>query len=240
MFSSKIIRGGKGESRPVSLGPLGEIAPTEGEKLFVPATFAEDSAAAAPESALEESLVVEVVPSIPEAEALARIEAAYQDGVRDGRREAETELSSVSEGLAKALISVGTVRQELFHEAEEDLLRLSVAIARSIILREIAQDPVILAGMVQGAVEAVAECDELVVRLNPDDHHVVAQSQEFAQLSSEKKRIVLKGDASVERGGCLVETVRGNVDARLESQLDEIYRRLAEERSCRKDEPDAH
>ncbi|UFS72328.1 flagellar assembly protein FliH [Geomonas sp. RF6] len=237
MFSSKIIRGGVHEPRPLPLGPLGEAILPQGAE-FLPATFA-SSTASAVEVAAGEPHVPEV-PMIPEAEAQERIEAAYEEGVREGRRGAENEFSTVTEGLAKALIAIGKLRQELLHDAEEDLLKLAVAIARSIVVKEISLHPEILGGMVQGAVEVVSGCDEVVVRLHPEDHSVVAHTPEFAQLSTEKRRITLKGDPAVERGGCLVETVRGNVDARLESQLEEMYRRLAEERSSRKDEPQPH
>lgn len=240
MYSSRIIRGGRHEPRPVPLGPLGEVSPPQEEGVFVPADFASPASAAAAEPAAGEPPAPEPAPTIPEEEALQRAEAAYEEGLREGRREAEVELASVTEGLAKGLIGVARMREELFHDAEEDLLKLAVALARTIVLKEITLDPSILARVVQEAVEVVAGCDEVVVRLNPEEHEVVAQSREFAQLSSEKRRITLKGDPAVERGGCLVETVRGNVDARLESQLEEMYRRLSEERSSRKDEAQPH
>jgi len=173
-------------------------------------------------------------PCIPEEEALQRIEQAHADGVEEGKRQAEEALAQVSEALAEALVATGALRARLLQESEEDLLTLSTLIARKIMLRELSWDPSILTGMVRGALELASDAGEVVVRLHPEDYEYVAGRPEFAGLSGDKRRIAMKGDPAVPSAGCLVETARGNIDAGLDGQLDQIVRRLGEARSERR------
>ena len=66
------------------------------------------------------------------------------------------------------------------------------------------------------------------------DEPVFADKTSLA--AREKRRVTLKGDPAVPSAGCLVETVRGSIDAGLEAQIDEIYRRLFEEKNARRGE----
>lgn len=182
---------------------------------------------AAPVEAVQE----EIIPGISEEEAARKVQAAFNDGVREGRRQAEESLSQVSEALAKALLSTGGLRQKVMQETEEDLLNLSVMIARKIILQEISIDRRILVNIVKEAVSNVSDEDEVVVRLNPADYEIVADNKQFSPSVNEKRRMTLKADEGIPSGGCLVDTSMGAIDARVDAQIGEIFRRFTEERS---------
>jgi flagellar assembly protein FliH len=229
MSSSKIIRKGGEPQRPYTLEPLGGALPglePEGFRAIVLGGEEPQEVEAEPEIA---------PPCIPEEEALRRIEEAHADGVKQGEEQARGELARVSQALAQALSSTAALRAQLMHEAEEDLLKLSVLIARKVMQREFACDPGIMAGLVRGALELVCDSGEIVVRLNPEEYTVVAECREFAELRNGKRSITLKGDPAIGRAGCLVETVRGNIDAGLDAQLEDILRRLTEEKSAHRE-----
>jgi len=231
MSLSKIIRKGGEPQKSYSLAPLGGELPPVEEDVFRPVSLGQKEQEAEPE---EEAYLPP--PCIPEEEALRRIQQAQADGMKEGKRQAEAALSTVSEALAQALLATGSLRARLMHESEEDLLKLSLVIARSVMQRELSLDSAVLTGMVQAAVELATEGGEVVVRLNPGDYALVASRPEFAQVSGERRRVVLKEDPGVPSAGCLVETVRGNIDAGLDAQLNEISRRLFEEKNARRGE----
>lgn len=233
MSSSKIIRKGGDPQPAYVLEQLGGSLPSQQPEPF----RAVQLGGPEPEEVEEEPPPPPPPPCIPEEEALRRIQQAHADGMKQGKRQAEDELAKVSEAMAQALLTTGSLRCKLLREAEEDLLKLSVLIARKVMLREFACDPGILEGLVRGALELAADGGEVVVRLNPAEYEVVAQCREFKELLSEKRCITLKGDPAVGRAGCVVETVRGNIDAGMDAQLDEIFRRLTEERTARRVEP---
>jgi len=227
MSLSKIIRRGGEPQQVYTLEPIGKTPPAAPQEDFRPIQLGGEEPA---EVEQEEQAAP---PSIPEEEAERRIQQAHADGLKKGRQQAEADFAKVSEALAQALLATGSLRAQLLHEAEEDLLKLSVLIARKVMMREFACDPGIMAALVHGAVELASDGAEIVVRLNPEEFTVVSQCREFEALSSDTRRVTLKGDPAVGRAGCIVETVRGNIDAGVDAQLDEIFRRLTEERTGR-------
>jgi flagellar assembly protein FliH len=238
MSLSKIIRNGDCHPR-LTLEPLGEITAAPESEPFRPVQLGieEPKAEQEPEPA-EAELEPPPPPMMAEQEALERIAGAHAEGVREGRAQAQAELDALCQALSGALAEAATLRARLMQEAEEDLLKLSVLIARRVMLREFACDPAVLAGVVRHAVELASEPGEVVVRLNPEEHALVTQSWQFQALLKENPRILLKPDQSVGRAGCRVETSRGTIDASVDAQLDEILRRLCEERSAHREEPE--
>jgi flagellar assembly protein FliH len=169
---------------------------------------------------------------LSEEEFQAKVDELYRNGMEEGRRQAERGLANVFKSLRDGVSALTGLRSRVLKESEEDLLRLAVMVARKIVQQEIAQEPAILASIIAAAVGGCTERDRVVVRLNPGDHAVVAANrQTFLAGLGDDAPITLTPDDGVGPGGCLVETATGTVDARIESQLDEIYRTLLEERS---------
>jgi len=59
---------------------------------------------------------------------------------------------------------------------------------------------------------------------------VAAHKNLYLNGFSGERALELKADDSVTPGGCIVDTAMGEIDARTDSQVDEIFRRLMEER----------
>ncbi len=174
----------------------------------------------------------ELQPCITEEVMNARLEEAFERGYEEGQRQTERGLSNVFKALRDAIEEVYATREQIFRHSEEDLLKLSILVARKIIHREVSLDRGILSNVVAAALDHTSEHDELVVRLNPEDLKLV-NSQKQISLSglAENRLLSLKPDDAIPAGGCIVETRMGEIDARLEKQLDEIYTRLTEERA---------
>ncbi|GFO53352.1 hypothetical protein GMSM_03590 [Geomonas sp. Red276] len=232
MSLSKIIRKSDEEHHPFTLVPLdGELKAAPGD-LFKPVVLGWQE----PDEPQSEEEVYEPPPMIPEEEAIRRIREAHAEGFREGRQQAEAELAKLGEALGQALLATGALRGKLMHEVEEDLLKLSVMIARKVMLRELSLDPGIMTALVQATVEQASAGGSVVVRLNPQEYTLLADSPQLVPLLRENPSLTLKPDPAVPPAGCLVETVRGNMDAGIDAQLDEIFRRLWEERNARREE----
>lgn len=230
---NRVIRSGEPQL-PYALAPLGEALPELSTGVFRPITFGCDE----PQEVEAEPEPPTAPPSIPEEDALRMVGEARAEGVEEGRAQAWAEVAKVTGALAQALMSAASLRAQLMHEAEEDLLKLSVLIARKVMLRELSCDPGIMAGLVRGALEVASDREGIVVRLNPDEYQVVANCRDFEELLREDPRISLKADTAIGPAGCLIETVRGNIDAGVDAQLEEIFRRLCDEKSGRRNEED--
>jgi type III secretion system HrpE/YscL family protein len=151
---------------------------------------------------------------------------------RAGARELEasTRARAADEGRdeAAALLAVAAAeRQRMLGAVQGDVVALAVEIARKIIHRELEVDPELAARLCTGALRQVALARAVTLRVSPDDLATVgSRSQALAAVLEEGASLKVVGDAAVGRGGCVVESDMGRIDARLETQLAAIERAL--------------
>lgn len=202
-------------------------------EIFDPSELSEPTAyAAQPQPEPEE------VPEIPgrfiaDEELMQIQQESYQQGLQDGKSLAERGLANVFRGMRTAADDLQQLREKVLHESEDNLLALALMIARRVILREVSQDHAIVVQVVKEAVRDLNSADELTIRLHPDDHALLTTSLDQA-LRSELAGISfgLKPDTAVMAGFCQVDTALGTVDADLDAQLEEVYRKLLEARTA--------
>ncbi|HEY7392616.1 MAG TPA: FliH/SctL family protein [Bryobacteraceae bacterium] len=169
-------------------------------------------------------------PSAPDIREIEnRIREAHAAGVREGeaagRGKAAAEMQPVMERLARSIDEIAKFRPRLRREAEQDLIRLAMAVARRIIRRELTIDPDALHGLILGALEKLQGQEVCRVRLHPS--HAAAVTACLKQIAAASPVEVIP-DASREVGTVIFETDRGNLDASVESQLREIERGLGD------------
>jgi len=164
-------------------------------------------------------------------ESLKKETEAYQRGVREGHQDgfSQGRKAGVADGLKEiepvvhlfqqALQEINVLRKELCLRAEQETVRLSLAIARKILVREPETNPEIIKGIVIKTFKTIAMNPPVRIRINPSE---LAYIQERRQLIPIEGEVDFIEDPSISRGGCVVETLSGDVDARLESQMEMI------------------
>lgn len=145
-------------------------------------------------------------------EARVHFDEAVADAVRPWR-----------EQLADSVAEVATLRARVAARVESELVRLALEIARKVVHREVNLDHEIALTLVRVALSRVNSRALARVRLNPADCAFV--ESRLAQLGS-AGTVELLEDHTVGRGGCVVETETGDIDARIEQQFAEIERGL--------------
>jgi len=165
-----------------------------------------------------------------EAEPLAQappeaLQAAFREGEAAGRAAAQSQIRPLVERVAHTIEELAAVRPRLREQAERDVVRLAVAIARRIVRRELTIDPQAVAGLVKAAIEQLAAAERIRVRVHPDDAAAVRNS--LAQ-AGRAESIEVTGDAALERGSAIFETEGGTLDASAETQAAEIERGLTD------------
>lgn len=166
-------------------------------------------------------------------EQLRQLEAARQREVAEaherGRSEAEArgqarikqEIEPWLLRMAKSIEDIATVKQRYLRDSEEQLVRLSVAIARRILYREIQVDAEALIGLIRAAVDRSETRELNRILLNPQDRDVLAPHLERLHLPP---RVEIACDATLERGALMLESGGGTLDASIQTQLDEVER----------------
>jgi len=183
------------------------------------------SQAAAPEPAPD--LQAQVAQVRRECEQKTR--QARADGLREGeaagRSRAAAELQPVLERLAHAIAELASLRARLRSDAESDMVKLALAIARRVLRRELAIDPEALHGLVLAALEKLQAQEICRVKVHPSHAAAVAACLQKTVVGP---AVDIVPDPSREPGTLIFETARGNLDASVETQLQEIERGLAD------------
>jgi flagellar assembly protein FliH len=149
----------------------------------------------------------------------------FSEGKAVGREQAGAELQPVLDQLGRSLASLSSLRSRVRTEAEGDLLKLAISIARRVLHRELTLDPESIEGLIRVALEKLQSRELCRVRVHPDQEQAIRNSLErFAN----SQKVELIADSSLQCGDVLFETVHGNLDASIESQLREIERGFAD------------
>ncbi len=164
--------------------------------------------------------------SSPSPEHLSQ-EEAYSRGRRDGRREAEEQFEKTVSALARGLEEISRLRESILKNSSQDMLRLVLTIARQVIHREVTVSPDIVLSTINMALQAAVRSDSYVIHVNPADLELVEERKPLFLASIKGlENIYFKADENIERGGCLVESDLGQVDATIEGQLEEVRKTL--------------
>ena len=163
------------------------------------------------------------------AEATARAQAAQQQGFQaglaqgraEGEQKAKLEVTPLIERLARTVADLSGTRDAFRREAEEDVVRLALGVARRILHREVSIDPEALTGIIHVALGKFEARELHRVRVSVDDHPAVAAALQALRLP---RGVEAVADPTLERGAALFETVKGTLDASVDTQLDEIER----------------
>jgi flagellar assembly protein FliH len=154
---------------------------------------------------------------------------AYQRGFNEGkgvgREQAAAELKPVLDRLAQTLAELSSLRSRIRKDAEGDLLKLSISVARRVLHRELTLDPESIEGLIRIALEKLQSRDLCRVRVHPDQEPAIRASME---RFSNSHKVELIPDPSMQCGDVLFETAHGNIDASIEAQLREIERGFAD------------
>ena len=199
--------------------PLLPLAEADGEDLMGP-PLGEDGVEPTIEEVAEEAPLSDV-----DLEAIEKTayENGFREGEQSGREAAERKLEEPMKNYAASIAEIQGLREKLFAQAERDVVQLAIEVAKKIVHREIQADPQIIQTLVNVALSHVAETGSATIRLHPSDHEALSQTHKELQEGAERG-LELKADKSMERGGCLIQTDCGDVDARIEEGFREIQR----------------
>lgn len=152
---------------------------------------------------------------------------AYTKGRIAGRQESEKKLHSAVKAFGDGLEQINNLRKSLLESSKEDMVRLIMAAAKKVIQTEIEKNKEIIIHTVNKALQSAIEADEYYIKVHPEDLRIVSEKEPLFLASMKGlQNIHFISDETISRGGCIAESRTGEVDATIESQLDEIYKHL--------------
>src|SRR5581483_5468440 len=97
---------------------------------------------------------------------------------------------------------------------DQDVLTLVMAVAQAVVRQEIGVAPEVILNTARAALQEMALETVVQFRVHPQDEALLREHLPMLGLAA-TVQVAVSADARVERGGCLVETTSGRVDARL-------------------------
>jgi flagellar assembly protein FliH len=160
---------------------------------------------------------------------------AYDEGFRQGEtaglETAEKKVEALTRRYGDAIAEVLELKAALYSQVEKDVVRLALEVAKKIVHREIRADREIIQTLVKVALSHAAVKSAATIRLHPTDYsYILEHRAELGSSPEEEKEIVLVADKSIERGGCLIQTACGDIDARIDEEFREIEQAFFAER----------
>jgi flagellar assembly protein FliH len=172
-----------------------------------------------------------------EAEVKERVEKienqAYEKGYRDGHEQGFTqgkdEMQRLIDRLHMIITKAIDKRNEIIEESETQIINLVLLIAKKVIkVISENQKNVVINNVIQ-ALRKLKSRGDVVIRVNLSDLDLTTEHiKDFMGMVENVKSITVLEDSSVDKGGCIIETDFGQIDARISSQLHEIEENIIE------------
>lgn len=129
--------------------------------------------------------------------------------------------------LASIKNEAQAARQDWVASWQEQGLKLSLAIARRVIRRELAAQPDIPVTLAEEALQLATGATRMKLLMNPADVRGLADRiQQVLSADASGVPVQLVSDTSIEPGGCRVETEFGAIDQQFTAQLARISEEL--------------
>jgi flagellar assembly protein FliH len=155
---------------------------------------------------------------------------AYDQGVADTARQYQLEVHQTVKALAEACQKFDDQRKKLLAQNRGDIVNLIIALSKKILGQELATPRNIIATTLENALQQSIASEEYYVTLHPDDlAFAESKAPEFIAAIRGLERLVFKTDASLTRGGCLLESLTCSVDATIETQVESMKEFLQEQ-----------
>jgi flagellar assembly protein FliH len=157
-----------------------------------------------------------------EAEAIraaARAEG-HAEGLATGLDEGRAQVAASAAALEEAFAELVALREATAEAVERDAVELALQLAEKIVAGALAAEPERVLDVVRGALRRLAERRRVTVLVHPDDLELVrAAADGFASELGGIEHCEVQAERRLARGGAVVRTEEGQIDASVEAQL---------------------
>jgi flagellar assembly protein FliH len=170
-----------------------------------------------------------------EQEIVSKTKESFEQGYKKAQAEGAELLVQERAALTKEISSrVAALEEEIrkkFTEAlnnvEKDSAKLSIQIAQRIVHQAAETHPEYIVDLVRGALASMKGGQVIRVRVSPQDHEFLSLVELPNDLANEELSIKYVADDNI-KGGCIIETDFGIVDAQLDTMWSQVRDKIFE------------
>lgn len=147
----------------------------------------------------------------------------HESGRDEGYKDGQSEVMRLIDRLATVVAKAVDIRDEIIRSSEKLMTEMILMIARKVIKDEIVERREVVINNIKEAIRRIKDRDRINIRVNfADLDMTTAHKDELIKMMETLKKINIYEDSRIERGGCIIETDIGAIDARISVQLDAI------------------
>ncbi len=156
-------------------------------------------------------------------------EEGHDRGYKAGRGETAEAVREANEKAQRTLKLAEEEAGKALQEAEKKMVELTLAIVRKIVPQIFDDVPQTILREVQEALKKVRDQNEIKLKVSEDDYEIVLMArEEFRSMLPSDSRLEIVTDNKIGRGGCIIESDSGNVDARLSTKMEAVMKAIQE------------
>ncbi|MHB8770898.1 MAG: FliH/SctL family protein [Syntrophales bacterium] len=145
------------------------------------------------------------------------------EGAKRGVAQQKQEFAKLANTLSGLITELTRERKEFLGRMEKEVVGLAFAIAEKILNHQIETDRDAIGHVLTGALKKVVNREGMRIHVHPDDYRYLTEVRAGAFPGLEGiKGAMLEADATIRRGGAVIDSAFGEVDVRLEQQLSEL------------------
>ena len=155
--------------------------------------------------------------------------SGHDDGKAEGIREGQEQSRQEIDRFAKIADDLTRQYEDMYRNTDLSTVDLAMAVAQKIVesAAEHLEAPVLQA--VQECLGYLEDKARVVLKVNPEDLDVVRRHRsDWLESLEGLEQLLIEGDEGISRGGCIVETPKGDVDAQVEERLERLRSVLSE------------
>lgn len=149
----------------------------------------------------------------------------YEEGLKNAQQDIETDRQMALDQSRQILEEARRSKMEILNSLEADMVRLVLAIAKKVVVTDLMLQPAAIVDIIRQAISNLDEPENLRIYLNPADIAMVVDAIDWGGLTEIGNRDIpaeVKGDSRISRGGAMLESSGGTIDARLETRLENV------------------
>ena len=148
-------------------------------------------------------------------------EKGYAEGERIGKQMGDRMVAAAVQRYDRAVQEIAALHQTMRATMETEAVRLSLAVARRIVQREVTMEPDLVAALVTVALKRLQGHMGVTARVSSHDFARLEEAIHAVNTS-----LVVREDPSLDRGDFMLDSAQTHVDGRIASQIDSIGRAL--------------
>jgi len=156
---------------------------------------------------------------------------SYEEGLRQAQKEIEGDRQAAIQQSQALLEEARQSKLKVFRSYEADMVRLVMAMVKKVIAGELKTNPDIIINILQEAIDFLDRPENITVYVNPQEVENILEVMDkgyLTDIGSNNINMDIKADERISRGGCLLESDAGSVDAQLETRIASVNNAIQE------------